>query len=86
MTGVQTCALPISSLGYEGDAIINSVGDVLSTILGFWLASRLPWKWTVALFVLFEVAMLLTIRDNLTLNVIMLVWPIDTIRHWQLAR
>ncbi len=69
--------------GYTGDTIVNSAGDVLSCALGFFLAARLGWRWSVALFVAVELIMLALIRDNLTLNVIMLLYPLDVIRRWQ---
>ena len=51
--------------------------------LGFWLAARLPWKVSLALGIAFELFTLVIIRDNLTLNVLMLVWPVEAIKHWQ---
>lgn len=72
-----------ASLGYSGDSIVNSVGDVLSCLLGIYVALRLGWRWSLGLFVAVELAMLYLIRDNLTLNVLMLLWPIDAIRQWQ---
>jgi len=71
------------ALGYNGDSVINSVADVCWMILGFGIARRLPVWGTVAVAVAFEVATLWLIRDNLTLNVIMLVAPSDAIRAWQ---
>jgi MFS family permease len=71
------------SLGYEGDSIINSIGDVISYLIGFWVAAKLSWKWSVAIFSVVELAMLWLIRDNLALNVLQLLWPIDAIRNWQ---
>ena len=71
------------SLDYYGDSITNSVGDVVSCILGYWIASRIRWYYTVAIFVLVESALLLLIRDSLVLNVIMLVYPVDAILQWQ---
>jgi hypothetical protein len=73
-----------ASLEYYGDSVLNSVGDVLSTIFGFWVAARVPWRWSVGFFVVLELLMLFTIRDNLTLNVLMLVHPIDFIKEWQI--
>lgn len=71
------------SYGYSGDSIINSASDVAFMMLGFWLAARLPVRLSVGLAILFELFTLLMIRDNLTLNVLMLVWPVDAIRQWQ---
>jgi hypothetical protein len=74
-----------ASLGYEGDSIVNSTGDLLACLLGFVLARWIGWRGSIALFVVVELAMLAWIRDNLTLNVIMLLYPIDAIRQWQLG-
>lgn len=71
------------SLGYTGDSILNSLGDIASFIAGFYLARWLGLWRSAALFVTIELLMLWLIRDNLALNVLMLLWPIDAIRTWQ---
>lgn len=71
------------SLNYYGDSILNSVMDTVMMIAGFWLASRLPIKVTIGLAVFAELLTLYIIRDNLTLNVIMLIYPIEAIKTWQ---
>ena len=74
------------SLDYFGDSVINTVFDVFAMILGFWLASKLPVWATVALIILFEGATMWIIRDGLALNVLMLLWPLDSVAQWQAGR
>ncbi len=71
------------SLGYEGDSIVNSLSDIAWMVVGFFIASKLPWKASLALAIAFELFTLVMIRDNLTLNILMLVYPIDAVRVWQ---
>ena len=71
------------SLGYNGDSVVNSLSDIGFMALGFLIASRLPAWVSIVLAIGFELFTLAMIRDNLTLNVLMLVWPIEAIRHWQ---
>ncbi|HEY1606304.1 MAG TPA: DUF2585 domain-containing protein [Allosphingosinicella sp.] len=72
-----------AALGYSGDSILNSVSDICFMLLGFALARRLPVWATIMLAIAFELLALAMIRDNLTLNVLMLVAPNDAIRAWQ---
>jgi hypothetical protein len=71
------------SFNYRGDSIINSVSDTITMIFGFGLAYWLPVWSIVAIAVLLEAFVGYQIRDNLTLNVIMLIYPFDAIRAWQ---
>jgi Protein of unknown function (DUF2585) len=73
------------SLDYFGDSMANSMFDILACMLGYWFAASVRWYWSVALFAVFEFAMLVSIRDCLILNVIMLVSPIEAIKQWQMG-
>jgi hypothetical protein len=73
------------ALGYYGDSVLNSVFDIIACGLGFVLARRLPTRVTLAWVVAVEIALALTIRDNLTLNVLMLLYPVKAIKRWQLG-
>ena len=71
------------SLGYYGDSVLNSMGDVSAAAIGCALAAWLPvWPLVTGIVVL-EVALAVWIRDNLTLNILMLLRPIEAIRRWQ---
>lgn len=69
--------------GYSGDSVINSMADIGWMSFGFYLALKLPVRVTIALALIAEVVTALVVRDNLTLNVIMLLYPVDAIAEWQ---
>lgn len=71
------------SLNYFGDSIVNSMCDIFAAMVGFLIAKRLPVPVTIAIFILVEVVMAVMVRDNLTMNVIMLVHPIEALKTWQ---
>ena len=73
------------ALGYVGDSVLNSLSDVLMMALGFLFAYKMrPWL-SVAAVLVMEAGCALWVRDNLTLNIIMLIHPLDAIKQWQLA-
>ena len=74
-----------AALGYQGDTVVNSLADILLCGVGFVLARRIGFRLTTALFVATEVALALWIRDNLSLNVLMLIYPMEAVKEWQAA-
>jgi Protein of unknown function (DUF2585) len=74
------------SLDYYGDSVINSVSDILFMVLGYFMAARLPVWLTVTIAIGLELFVGAMIRDNLTLNVLMFVWPLDAVLDWQRGR
>jgi hypothetical protein len=74
-----------ASLGYTGDSIVNSVGDIFVCAAGFWLAYYLGFRRSLILFIAVEIALTLWIRDSLILSLLMLIYPIEAIKAWQLG-
>lgn len=74
------------ALDYFGDSVLNSTSDILFMVLGFFMAWRVPIWVSIFVVIALEVIVGYFIRDNLTLNVVMLFYPIDFIKEWQLAR
>lgn len=73
------------SLNYYGDSVVNSVADVGAMMVGFYLTRRLPVWASVGFIVVVELALAWVIRDNLALNILMLIRPVDAIKAWQLG-
>ncbi len=71
------------SWGYSGDSVLNSASDIAAMIGGFLLARRLGWRWMLPLALALELVPLAVVRDNLTLNVLMLLAPQEAVRRWQ---
>ena len=73
------------ALGYTGDSVLNSLSDILMMVIGFGFAFRARLWITVATVMAMEAGCALWVRDNLTLNIIMLLHPLDAIKAWQMA-
>lgn len=71
------------SLDYFGDSVVNSTADILTMLLGFWLARYIPVWLSVFMVIGFELLTLYIIRDGLALNIIMFLYPLDAIKEWQ---
>jgi hypothetical protein len=74
-----------AALGYNGDTVINSFGDILCCLIGFIIARRLGWRRSFIAFGLLELLLIVWIKDSLLLEILMLIIPIDAIRAWQMC-
>ena len=72
-----------ASLDYFGDSIANSVGDVIACIIGFFIAYRLHVWRSIVVFLIVEAILILTIKDSLLINILMLIYPVEAIKLWQ---
>ena len=73
------------SLNYFGDSIVNSMSDILCCAMGFMIAYKLRFWRSLALFVVTEIVLIFWIHDSLLINIIMLIYPIEAIKHWQMG-
>jgi len=74
-----------AAVGYTGDTVVNSMGDILCCTVGFIIARRLGFRRSLIAFLLMELVLILWIRDSLLLEIVMLIIPIDPIRAWQMC-
>ena len=75
-----------AALGYTGDTVVNSLGDITCCILGFLVARKLGFSRSLVVFAILEVVLIVWIRDSLLLEILMLAFPISALRNWQMCR
>lgn len=74
-----------AALGYEGDTVVNAVGDLACAVIGFLIAKKVGVRNSLILFVVIELIMIVWIHDSLLLQILMLVRPVGAIKSWQLC-
>lgn len=74
-----------AALGYQGDTVVNSFGDIFCCLVGFMIARRLGLRWSFIVFAGLELVLIVWIRDSLLLEILMLVFPIDAIKALQMC-
>jgi hypothetical protein len=74
-----------AALGYTGDAVVNSLGDILCCLAGFLIAQRLGFRRSLIAFIVLELILILWIKDSLLLEILMLISPIEAIKSWQMC-
>lgn len=74
-----------AALGYTGDTIVNSLGDLMCALVGFTIARQLGLRRSLIVFVVVEIVLLVWIRDSLLLQILMLVRPVEAIKLWQMC-
>jgi len=75
-----------AALGYQGDTIVNSLGDLACALLGFVIARQLGVRRSLIVFVLIEVVLSFWIHDSLLLQILMLIRPVEAIKLWQMCQ
>jgi hypothetical protein len=75
-----------AALGYQGDTVVNSLGDIFCCVGGFMIARRLGLKRSLLVFISLEIVLLIWIRDSLLLEILMLIRPIGIFKDWQMCR
>src|SRR5215217_523744 len=75
-----------AALGYQGDTIVNSLGDLACALIGFVVARRLGVRRSLIVFVLIEAVLIFWIHDSLLLQILMLVRPVEAIKLWQMCQ
>jgi hypothetical protein len=74
-----------AALGYQGDTVVNSIGDLACALIGFLIARQVGIGGSLILFALLELILILWIHDSFVLQILMLVWPIEAIKSWQMC-
>jgi hypothetical protein len=74
-----------AALGYNGDTVFNSLGDLLCAFAGIMIARQLGYRRSIIVFLVVEVILIFTIHDSLLLEILMLIKPIAAIKQWQLC-
>ena len=75
-----------AALGYTGDTVVNSLGDLLCAIAGVFIARKLGFVRSLIVFLLFEIVLLIWIRDSLLIQILMLIYPVNALKVWQMCR
>jgi hypothetical protein len=75
-----------AALGYTGDTIVNSLGDLTCAVLGFVIARQLGLRRSLIVFVLIEAVLIVWIHDSLLLQILMLIRPVEAIKLWQMCQ
>jgi hypothetical protein len=84
-TVIQHYRAATAALGYQGDTVVNSLGDIMCCGVGFMLARKLGWARSLIVFFATEVMLLIWIRDSLLLEIIMLISPMNAVKVWQMG-